>query len=75
MLQSMWRTYNAKRWCLCTIKKRIEKTFPTQLTHSFMQEILGEDDVFEDNQDVWQFNPNINHGTNLRKVINLDDLS
>jgi hypothetical protein len=40
-----------------------------------MQELLGEDDVFEDNQDVWQFNPNINHGINLRKVINLDDFS
>jgi hypothetical protein len=39
-----------------------------------MSKILGED-VFEDNQNVWQFNPNINHGTNLRKVINLNDLS
>ncbi len=40
-----------------------------------MQDLLKEDNVFNDNEDVQKFNVSINQGVNAKPPINLNDLS
>lgn len=55
--------------------KEQEEHFPMQSSCSFMQELLGKDNVSKDSHDAQSMNTNIDHEPNPENTINLDDIS